>query len=140
MTILKRLPDWPERLSARIHACMNEPFVWGSHDCCLFAMDCVLAMTGRDLAAPYRGYVSQRQALRMLKNHGGIVGIAEAVARQYAIPEISPVMAGRGDICLFDSGHGDTLGVCAGTSIIAPGLKGLVGTPAREAARAWRIG
>lgn len=140
MTSLKRFADWPERLSAHIHARLKEPFVWGKNDCCLFAMDCVMAITGDDLATPYRGYTSQREALRMLKEHGGIVGIAEAVAHKYAIPEIAPAMAGRGDVCLFDVGHGDTLGICAGSSIFAPGPMGLVGTPALQALRAWRIG
>ncbi len=140
MTTLKRLSDWPERLSAHLHARMKEPFVWGKNDCCLFAMDCVMAITGADLAAPYRGYDSQTQAVRLLKKHGGIVGIAEAVARQYAIPEIAPTMAGRGDVCLFDVGHGDTLGICAGAVIFVPGLQGLANTPTLQAIRAWRIG
>lgn len=140
MTQLKRLPDWPERLSAQIHACMKAPFVWGQHDCCLFAMDCVKAMTGEDLAAPYRGYTSQIQAMRMLKENGGVAGIAEAVARKYDIPEIAPTLAGRGDVCLFDTGHGDTLGICTGVNIFAPAFEGLVGTPALQALRAWRIG
>lgn len=140
MTALKRFPDWPERLSAHIHACLKRPFVWGSHDCCLFAMDCIMAITGEDLAAPYRGYASQSQAMRLLKKHGGVSGIAEAVARTYAIPEIIPMMMGRGDVCLFDVGHGDTLGICTGTVICAPGLEGIVGTPTLQALRAWRIG
>lgn len=138
--MLKRYPDWPERLARQIDSCMKQPFVWGENDCCLFAMNCVMAITGEDLATPYRGYKSQGQAIRMLKRNGGIVGIAEAVACQYDIPEIAPVMAGRGDVCLFDVGHGDTLGICAGSSIFAPGPAGLVGTPALQALRAWRIG
>lgn len=140
MTQLKRYPDWPERLSAQIHARMKEPFVWGRQDCCLFAMDCVKAMTGEDMAAPFRGYTSQKQALRMLKKHGGIAGIAEAVAYKYTIPEIRPSMARRGDVCLFDIGHGDTLGIRAGENIFAPGPDGLVAFPMLQALRAWRIG
>lgn len=140
MTELKRYPDWPERLAAQIHARMKEPFVWGQHDCCLFAMDCVKAMTGEDLAAPFRGYADQKQALRMLKKHGGVAGIAQAVAKRYKILEIAPAMAGRGDVCLFDIGRGDTLGIRAGENIFAPGPDGLLGFPMLQATRAWRIG
>jgi hypothetical protein len=140
MTHLKRFNDWPERLSAHIHARMKEPFIWGQNDCCLFAMDCVKAITGEDLAVPYRGYTSQAQALRLLKKHGGIAGIAEAVAHSYAIPEITPVMTGRGDVCLFDAGYGDTLGICTGANVFAPAPHGLASIPTLKVNRAWRIG
>lgn len=137
---LKRFPDWPERLARYIDASVNKPFVWGQNDCCLFAMDCVMAITGEDLAAPYRGYQSQMQAVRMLHKNGGVAGIANAVALKYGIQEIAPAMAGRGDVCLFDIGRGDTLGIRAGGHIFAPGRDGLIGFPILQALRAWRIG
>lgn len=103
-------------------------------------MDCVTAITGEDLAKPYRGYRSQAQALRLLQRCGGVAGIAEAVAAQYSIPEIAPLSAQRGDVCLFDIGRGDTLGICAGEHIYAPGNEGLIAFPVSRAVRAWRIG
>lgn len=140
MKKLKRLPDWSIRLDRKITACVKEPFVWGENDCCLFAMDCVRIITGEDLAEPYRGYKSQREALRLLNRSGGIAGIAEAVARRYGIEEILPVLAKRGDVCLFDIGRGDTLGIRSGEYIFAPGYEGLAGFPMLQALRAWRIG
>jgi len=140
MSKIKRYPDWPERLAKFIDAARMKPFVWGENDCCLFAMDCVAAITGQDLAQPYRGYTSQTQALRLLNRSGGIAGIADAVAAKYDIPEITPLTAQRGDVCLFDIGRGDTLGIRAGEYIYAPGFKGLIGFPALQAVRAWRIG
>lgn len=140
MTNIKRLSDWPERLAKFIADTRQKPFVWGENDCCLFAMDCVEAITGHDLAEPYRGYKSQIQALRLLNKCGGVAGIADAVAAKYNIPEIPPLTAQRGDVCLFDIGRGDTLGIRAGEHIFAPGREGLIGFPSLQAVRAWRIG
>lgn len=138
--MIKRFPDWPERLAGYINLCLKRPFVWGENDCCLFAMDCVQEMTGVDLAKPYRGYKTQIQALRLLNRHGGIAGIAETVAEKHGIAEIPPLTSQRGDVCLFDIGRGDTLGIRAGEHIFAPGRQGLVGFPVLQGIRAWRIG
>lgn len=140
MKKLKRFPDWPERLARRINDSRELPFVWGKNDCCLFAMDCVRDITGVDLAKPYRGYKTQVQALRLLNKSGGVAGIAEAVAKKYKIEEIPALAAQRGDVCLFDIGRGDTLGVAAGEYIFAPGFDGLIGFPILQGVRAWRIG
>lgn len=139
MPQLTRLPDWPERLSEIIDAARYKPFVWGEHDCCLFAMDCVQAMTGVDLAAPYRGYKGKKQGLMVLKENGGLRGIAETVARKFNIAEIDPAFAGRGDVCLFNIGQGDSLGIRAGEWIYAPGLDAIAAMRLSLAKRAWRI-
>ena len=34
-----RLHDWMPRLAAVVVARMGAPFVWGLHDCCVFAAD-----------------------------------------------------------------------------------------------------
>jgi len=65
-----RAPDWRARLAAFIEARRATPFVWGAHDCCLFAADAVLAMGGPDVAAPLRGYASRFGALRRLRRAG----------------------------------------------------------------------
>lgn len=140
MTDIKRLPNWPELLAGKIDVDRQKPFVWGKNDCCLFAADCVEMITGFDLAKDYRSYKTKAGALRMLKKYGGVAGIAEVIAKQHGIPEIPPLNAQRGDVCLFDIGRGDTLGVVAGEHIFAPGQDGLIGFPILQAVRAWRIG
>ena len=138
--MLKRHPRWPEILAAEIARAWSKPFLWGSNDCCLFACDCVLAMTDIDIAASFRGYQSRAEARELLKKHGGVGGIAESVATEYSIPLIAPSHAGRGDILLLDAGHGETLGVCAGDRIACPGFHGLLTFPLLQGIRAWRIG
>ncbi len=138
--MLKRLPDWPELLAEKIDDARNLPFIWGKNDCCLFAAHCVEIITGIDLAGDYRNYKTKAEALLLLKKYGGVVGIAEAIAEEHGIPEVSALHAQRGDVCLFDIGRGDTLGVVAGEHIFAPGQNGLLGFPVLQAVRAWRIG
>jgi hypothetical protein len=138
--MLKRHARWPEALAAEITRAWSKPFSWGSNDCCLFACDCVLAMTDVDIAASFRGYRSRVEAREFLKKNGGVGGIAEAVAVHYEIPLIAPLCAGRGDIFLLDAGHGETLGVCTGDRIVCPGFQGLLSFPILQGIRAWRIG
>ena len=141
MKTLERYTDWPERLAAKINECRIKPFEWGQHDCCLFAMDCVEVMTGVDLVKPYRGYTDCREAQRLLDQHGGISGIANTIAQKHSIPEtLFPLHARRGDVCLFNVGRGDTIGVVVGEHIFAPGAEGLIGIPIIHAMRTWRIG
>ena len=97
-------------------------------------------ITGIDLAGDYRSYKTKAEALRLLKKYGGVAGIAEAIAKEHGILEIPPLNAQRGDVCLFDIGRGDTLGVVVGEHIFAPGSDGLIGFPLEQAKRAWRIG
>lgn len=51
---MRRL-NWHQHLAQTLQAAMTRPFSWGEHDCCLFAADCVQAVTGVDVAADFRG-------------------------------------------------------------------------------------
>ncbi len=87
------------------------PFAWGSNDCCLFAADWVLASTGRDLAAEYRGqYATALGALRFVQSAGGVEGLVERAGGR----RVDEKLARRGDIIARDVGNGTGLGVCIG--------------------------
>jgi len=87
------------------------PFAWGSNDCCLFAADWVLAATGRDIAADYRGrYSSALPALRFVEAGGGV----EAMLERAGGKVVHPSLARRGDVIARDVGNGTGLGVCIG--------------------------
>ena len=74
-----RLPDWQLRFADLVHERMSAPFVWGRHDCCLWAADVVLALTGLDPAAALRcQYSNERGALRLVSQLGGLPQIASA--------------------------------------------------------------
>lgn len=94
-----RLHDWPERLSEVVAAARDRPFEYGTHDCCLFAADCIEAVTGRDLAAVWRGqYATLEDGLKLAKARNLV-----QLAAKFFKP-IAPVFAHRGDIAVAPIG------------------------------------
>lgn len=138
---LTRNKDWQDRLDALVLVRLRAPFAWGGHDCVLFAADAVLAMTGTDPAAAWRGqWTSAREAFRLLRPLGGLA----AAAAGAGLPEVPPRMAQRGDVVLLRApGRAGSmrgaLGVCLGERIAAPGGRGLVMAGLGEGVRAWRV-
>lgn len=130
-----RLPNWQSRLQAALDARRELPFAWGVHDCCVFPADCVLAMTGRDYAAAWRGrYATEREALRLVSELGGLRAIATAALGA----EVSPLLAQVGDIGLSQQRGRDMLAVCGGGHWLAPGAQGLELVPPAAVVTAWR--
>lgn len=122
-------------LDALVSARMRTPFAWGVHDCCLWAADAVLAQTGVDPAAAYRGqYTTALEAARLVERLGGL----RAIGAQ-AGPEIAPLAAQVGDVGLVSDGERALLGVCAGGCWLAPTAAGLGALPLSAAAVAWRV-
>jgi hypothetical protein len=149
---------WQDILHSYLLRRQNEPFSWGSMDCCLFACDAVLEMTGVDLAADFRGkYDSLLTAVKAMKrfvadadedveepNDGEsdlVEAVAVTIALQHGIEEVPPLMAQRGDVVLLDSPLGKGLGILGlrGTHVHSAGPDGVVDVPLQECSRAWRI-
>ncbi len=57
-----RHPQWITRLPETLKNAINRPFVWGEHDCCLFASDCVIAVCNFDPANVFVGVIKQKLA------------------------------------------------------------------------------
>lgn len=130
-----RLPDWQSRLHALVMARWREPFAWGRNDCCLFAADAVLAVTGQDLAADLRGrYATAREAEVLLRAHGGLLMLADARLG----PEVPVGLAQPGDVGVTVQNGRDTLAVAAGGHWFAPAAIGLVVIYDYQVQRAWR--
>lgn len=123
------------RLHAQIEAARATPFAWGRHDCCLFAADCVLALTGVDHAAAWRGtYTDAVGAQRVLMRQGGLRGLAGRAGAP-----IAPLAARVGDVGIVTHAGRELLAVCAGEVWVCPGLTGLAAQPLDAALAAWRI-
>jgi hypothetical protein len=133
---MPRLHDWQTRFAEFARARRNEPFAWGSNDCCLFAADCVEAITGEDPAKDLRGYTTALQAARIVKAHGGM---AQFVTARIGV-EIPPLMANVGDLVLVVVNGHDTLTVCNGSNVIGPGPSGMMCCGMGLAKAAWRVG
>lgn len=131
-----KINNWPVALYNQMEAFNEKPFEWGIHDCCTFAADCVLAMTGVDQMAGYRGgYKTAVGAARKLAKAGGM----EAAITAELGGSIDPAFAQRGDVVCFNSPLGDTCGVCVGSTIAAAGLYGITHTPMVQAFKAWSL-
>lgn len=126
--------DGSAAFDALVDARMRQPFVWGQHDCVLFAADAVAALTGRDHAVAVRGtYHTEDQASEVLAGMGGLPGCAALAG-----PPCEPLTAARGDIGLVFDGSREMLGVCVGPHWLVPGKYGLSAQPLRAARLAWR--
>lgn len=131
-----RLPDWQERLATCIAERQGLPFSWGENDCCTFAASAVEAITGHDLAAGLRGHRSAQEAAEVLREHGGVVGLAN----DRLGPAIVPALAQVGDVGMATLDGRDTLVICAGSGWVGPGSAGLVFVEHAAASHAWRAG
>lgn len=137
-----RCANWPEALAAYIDCKRNEPFAWGVNDCCLFGADWIQLCTGLDPAATLRGtYDSALSGVRVLENHGGLIGTIETHIEPLGFKAISQGFAARGDIAVRDCGNGDTMGVVLGSNAAFVGKDGLEFANLDDGAetRFWKI-
>mgnify|MGYP000013990542 CR=1 FL=1 len=133
---LTRLRDWPERLHALLAARKDQPFAWGTHDCCTFAADAVHALTGLDPLGTLRGsYSTAAQAAHRLATLGGL----QAVVTDRLGPPVRPVFAAVGDVLLIDNAGRELLAICNGACAVAPGPQGLMTIAAPAIVAAWRV-
>ena len=127
--------DWLPRLSDYIKANRNKPFVWGERDCMLFAAGCVEAMTGNDLAAPFRGtYSTAREALEFLKKNGGTTGIVD---RNFE--RIDKYDLQTGDIGLLVIDDREFIGIIYSMYAITPGVERQVMNRAIDCSIGWAV-
>lgn len=118
-----RHPDWQEKLINAIRAAQKRPFLWGQHDCALFAADCVQEMCGEDFAAAYRGtYDSEIGAKKaLLKNHGSLEKALSA-----CMDEVPVKLAQRGDVAIMDNSGNNCAGIVWSNGVFCAGESGLV--------------
>lgn len=148
--MMTRPPDWQSKMIAALAARRDEPFVWGGHDCALFACDIAEAICGIDFAEPLRGhYTTRRGAYKVLKSFAGgaLEEAAAKIAEDHNCEEVPILMARRGDIVIAEltvtyDGHEyvqDCLGVCLGQGAAYATGTGFAQAPITQARRAWRI-
>lgn len=131
-----RLQGWDVALAGIIKDRRDTPFVWGQHDCCLFAADCALAITGIDFAADFRGrYDSSAGAARLIAERGGFAQMITGLLGD----EIPLNFASRGDVVMIDHNGRPALAVCMGAYLVAAGHDGLVRVSTADGVAAWRV-
>ena len=140
--ILRRLPNWPELLAAEIAAAEARPFAWGSMDCALFVCDCILAITGEDVAAKFRGrYKTERGANSQWARRGYPTFLAIVIAT-LGEPLQTVRLAQRGDVVLIegDLGFATAIVDLNGRDFVGASAEGLHRFPIGLAKYAWRVG
>jgi hypothetical protein len=124
------IDGWEKRLIEKLES--TKGFEWGVNDCCLFAADCVQAMTGIDHASEFRGYKTATGAYKRLKKAGGLVAVMDSKLRSVPVK-----FAKRGDVIAFENGEEYSLGICIGDKIAAVSDDGLIYLPMNKAVKAW---
>ncbi len=139
---LQRKDLWVSAYHAAIEEVRRTPFSWSSHDCVVgLAARVVLAITGIDLAAQWRGqYDDAISAYRVLQELGCST-VADLAAN--FLPEYEhQAQAHLGDIAAIptDTLFGHVLGVFNGENVAVLTEQGLGWYPRRAVTRAFRVG
>jgi hypothetical protein len=136
----RRKENWPAVLADFIESRRGEPFAWGRQDCCMFAADAVVMMTGIDPAVEVRGrWDSALSAGRLLRSLGGVEEAVRAACARCGFAELAPPLAGRGDIVLTDTAAGPAAGICLGLHAAFPGPSGLTFVLLTDCRAAYRV-
>lgn len=132
-----RYEDWVIKLQIYINAVIDKPFRYGGNDCCGFASGVIESITGINVLE----HINYKRELKTYQKHKGLglSDLIEQTLQKYMFKEISPLLAGRGDVVLCDGDNGITVGICMGSYIFLPGKSGLVATLLLNGKRAWRI-
>jgi hypothetical protein len=134
--MLTRVANWPDALAAKIEEWRGVEVDWGRTDCCQFAADIVLALTGVDHRPKFPRYASQAEAEAILAAQGGVIAIATSL-----FGEPKPVaFAHRGDLLAADFGYGMGFAICLGLDCCMPSLRrGLEFRRTARAVHAWSV-
>lgn len=145
---LTRLPYWDTRfLHSYLIAHANDPFRWGSNDCCMFAANAIQSFTNVDIASDFRGrYTTQLGALRLIQSVTStgttpVDAVAYCANRNGMVPYAYPLQAQRGDLVVLTNGA-DVIGGIVdinGRHVISVATTGLVRLPITKIVRAWKV-
>jgi len=134
---MTRLSNWQSLLTAYIGQVGAMPFEEGTNDCALFLAGGVMAMTGQDFAAEYRGsYTTIRGGLRMLRKRGFEDHIALA---KHHLAEKPIAFAQAGDGAVIDTPEGAALGIVQGHLVYVLREDGLAYLPLTQARMALEV-
>ncbi len=106
-TVLKKNPDWAERLADYFDEVRYKPFAYGTMDCCIFVADGLRVMTGVDLMADFRGrYACEEDITRLVQSHKAkhVIALIRQKLQEAGLCKKESAFAARGDVALLDVG------------------------------------
>lgn len=138
---MKRVSQWQKPYNEFLRARRDMPFEWGANDCCLFACDCIKAITGVDPAVDYRGYTAEHEANTKIAMFGTMEALIESIAHRSGMPEVAPKYAKRGDVALCEFDGKQVLCVIGPDGWpVGPSERGTVKMHRGSMRRAWGVG
>lgn len=134
---LERRADWSARLVAYLAQVARVAYHPGALDCALFAAGADKAMTGRDLAAEYRGKYASIEDGKALLAAAGFADHVEFVAAHFE--EVIPACAQVGDLAVVPGDGGLALGIVQGANVYTVNRGGLTAVSRLQMLRAFKI-
>lgn len=133
--VAARKENWAMLLSDYLKSRKAMPFIWGENDCLMFAAKAVEAITGESLYAGYPVYATEAEAVSILENHGGVVGI---ISKSLGGGGRNVLTAKRGDVAIVKMPE-ITAGIVddSGRSVALIAKEGLIRVPLSKAWRIW---
>lgn len=143
-----RYDDWQPRLFEAIAQRNTAVFDYGKFDCCLAGADLIVAITGDDPMADFRGrYKSAAGAARLLKRDGKgtLLKTLISLMPKQGSRRIPVASAGMGDLVLTKKGlhdlcRGQACGIAMGATAIFSGEVGWTHLPIDNCSAAFKIG
>jgi hypothetical protein len=144
---IARNHTWEADLHHYLAGQLDQQFQFGVRDCCLFVCNAILAMTGTDVAAGFRGsYSTAIGAARTIKSITGtgptVEDAANYVTEKFGMPKLAAVLlAQRGDVVLYDSNEGPILGLVGlnGRDVLFVTEMAMRRIPLAQCRAAWRV-
>lgn len=127
-------------LGAYLQTAISRPWNWGRHDCCRFAAEwCIRRGRGDPMDFLRPLYTSEFQALRTIREGGGLVALWSRGMEDIGAPVVERVEAG--DVGIVESiterGAEQVCAINTGPRWAILGIHGMVFSPAQPV-RAWR--
>lgn len=120
-----------------IESVKNKSFTWGTHDCCMFANNCMLAFVGEDFMPEFKGKYTDLESAGAAIRDIGSRTLYHTMVKKFGRP-FNIARAKRGDIIYKRDGlEGPSLGICMGAITYFAGETGLVEVNTLECEGAW---
>lgn len=143
--MLKRVPCWESRFADYLEEAKTATYEWGRHDCILFGPNAILAFTGTDVAADFRGkYHDAFSASALIWSLTPGRSVADALtyfAENHGLPQCRSQQARSGDLVIAKSFFHLFPGVVdlSGERVAYFGPMGLMRVPVEAIAKGWHI-
>ena len=138
---MKKLPQWEIRLFDFISNSQNKSFKWGKWDCCIFCIEAVKAMTGKEITKVK--WNNKLEALLFIKENGRTINQATSkYLKKVGFEVVNKNFITAGDVVLLKDTHNNNeqlMGICTGNLIACVCEDGLTYRQNQSAVKVWRI-